>query len=357
MQDHTILIGGLDKTYMQKLALYLNERLDNGMRVELAESRKSSETKSGESEGIISDGKKKNKKKRCWDAVIGTEAFVTEMAEQAVRSIIFSEEEAEDETHIHPYQSRDTLYQKIVSRCVLRAGKIAGNTENKKSKMYVFTGAGNAGQLSAFAALCAWMWSGEIPVLYLDLTECSGIAQLLHLQENASDLSDLILELRRKEDLYLGGYVGRMDRLDYICPTRNPQVLHEMDEVDVRRLLHCILNRNERVAVLALGTMVRGCEQIFMAADRIFLLSEEGIIEECALEERRAFIQKCVGDRPAHIEEISARKLRADTTGSQLLYEWMETEAGKQAAQLQREKENKYGDDLAGSAETDFGET
>ena len=47
MQGHTILIGGLDKTYMQKLALYLNERLDNGMRVELAESPESSETKSG----------------------------------------------------------------------------------------------------------------------------------------------------------------------------------------------------------------------------------------------------------------------------------------------------------------------
>jgi len=356
VQDHTILIGGLDKTYMQKLVLYLNERLDNGMRVELAESPESSETKSGEPEGIISDERKKNEKNRRWDAVIGTEAFVAEMEDQAVRSIIFSEEEAEDETHIYPYQSRDTLYRKIVSRCVLRAGKMAGNPENKKSKMYVFTGAGNVGQLSAFAALCAWMWSREIPVLYLDLAECSGIAQLLHLQENESDLSDLILALRREEDLYLGGYVGRTDRLDYICPTRNPQVLHEMDEADVRRLLHCILNRKETLAVLALGTMVRGCEQIFMAADRIFLLSEEGVIEECALEERRMFIQKCVGDRSAHIEKISIRKLRADTTGSQLLYEWMETEVGKQAAQLQREKENKYGDNLAVSAETDFGE-
>ena len=123
MQDHTILIGGLDKTYMQKLALYLNERLDNGMRVELAEHRKSSEKKSGESESITSDGEKTKTKSRHWDAVIGTETFVMEMAEQAARSIIFSEGEAEDETHIHPYQDRDTLYRKIVSRCVLHAKK------------------------------------------------------------------------------------------------------------------------------------------------------------------------------------------------------------------------------------------
>ena len=342
---------------MQKLALYLNERLDNGMRVELAEHRKSSEKKSGESESITSDGEKTKTKSRHWDAVIGTETFVMEMAEQAARSIIFSEGEAEDETHIHPYQDRDTLYRKIVSRCVLHAGKASGGMETRKSKLFVFTGAGNPGQISAFAALCAWMWAKEVPVLYLDLTECSGIMELLHLQQNASDLSDLILALRRNEDLFLGGYIGRLDKLDYICPTGNPQVLHEMDEADVRRLLHCILNRDEGVTVLTLGTMVRGCEQIFSAADRIVLLSEAGTIEECAQEERRMFIKKCVGDESGHIEKISARKLRADTTGSQLLYEWMETEAGKQAEQLLKEKENKYGDDLAGPAETDFGET
>ncbi len=355
MQDHTILIGGLDKTYMQKLALYLNERLENEMRVELAERREGTENKREESERLISE--KEGVQSRCWDVVIGTEAFVTEMAEQAARSIIISENTAEDETHIHPYQSREILYRKIVSRCVLHAGNMTGSTEHRTSKLFVFTGGGSAGQLSAFAILCAWIWSKKKPVLYLELTECSGIAKLLHLQQDTADLSDLILALRRKEDVFLGGYIGRMDKLDYICPAGNPQVLHEMDEADAERLLHCILNRNEGVTVLALGTMVRGCEQIFTMADRVFLLADDGLIEECALEEHRKFIQKCTGDRPVRIEEISAWKLRADTTGSQILYEWMESEAGERAAKLLEEEENVYGDDLAGSAAADFGET
>ncbi len=355
MQDHTILIGGLDKTYMQKLALYLNERLENEMRVELAESREDTEYKRGELEKSAS--RERAAKNRCWDVVIGTEAFVTEMAEQAARSIIFSEDAAEDETHIYLYQNRDALYRKIVSRCVLHAAKAAERTENRNSKLFVVSGGCSAGQLSAFAVLCAWTWAQKIPVLYLELTECSGIAKLLNLQQDTADLSDLVLALRKKEDLFPGGYIGRMDKMDYICPAGNPQVLHEMEDTDTGRLLHCILNQNDGVAVLALGTMVRGCEQIFSMADRIFLLAEEGIIGECALEERRRFIQKCAGDRPVHIEEISTWKLRANTTGSQLLYEWMESEAGERAAQLLKEKENVYGDDLAGSAAADFRET
>ena len=357
MQDHTILIGGLDKTYMQKLALYLNERLENEMRVELAESqsRESTENKREGQERFIPE--KKEAKSQCWDVVIGTESFVTEMAGSAVRSIIISENAAEDETHIHPYQSREALYRKIVSRCVLHAGNMTGSTEHRTSKLFVFTGGCSAGQLSAFAILCAWTWAKKIPVLYLELTECSGIAKLLHLQQDTADLSDLILALRRKEDLFPGGYIGRMDKLDYICPAGNPQVLHEMDEADAGRLLHCILNRNEGVTVLALGTMVRGCEQIFTMSDRVFLLADDGLIEECALEEHRKFIQKCTGDRPVRIEEISAWKLRAETTGSQLLYEWMESEAGERAAKLLKEEENGDGDDLAGSAAADFGET
>ena len=357
MQDHTILIGGLDKTYMQKLALYLNERLDNGMRVELAEGRETFQEKNSESEKCYSAGKKITSENRRWNVVIGTEAFVMEMAEMSEQCIIFSQDEAEDEMHIHPYQNRDALYRKIISRCVQHVGKAAGSIKQRKSKLFVFTGAGNVGQLSAFAALCSWIWSEEQSVLYLDLTECSGSTRLLHLQQDTGDLADLILALRRKEDLFPGGYIGRLETLDYISPAANPQVLHEIDAQDVRRLLECVLNWNDKaIKVFALGTMVRGCEQIFAAADRIFLLSEDGIVEKCALEERNTFIQKCIGDRSTQIEEIPLQKLRADATGSQILYEWKESEAGKRVAQLLRQKEKMYGDDLAGAANADFGE-
>lgn len=37
VQIYTIVIGGLEKSYMQKLVLYLNERLGKSARVELME--------------------------------------------------------------------------------------------------------------------------------------------------------------------------------------------------------------------------------------------------------------------------------------------------------------------------------
>ena len=82
MQIYTIVIGGLEKSYMQKLVLYLNERLGKSARVELLEHWEIPEQPEvwemkKQSVGVPMEGSK------CWDTGIGSEAFITYLTEQA----------------------------------------------------------------------------------------------------------------------------------------------------------------------------------------------------------------------------------------------------------------------------------
>ena len=70
MQIYTIVIGGLEKSYMQKLVLYLNERLGKSARVELLEHWEIPEQPEvwemkKQSVGVPMEGSK------CWDTGIG----------------------------------------------------------------------------------------------------------------------------------------------------------------------------------------------------------------------------------------------------------------------------------------------
>ena len=81
MQIYTIVIGGLEKSYMQKLVLYLNERLGKSARVELLEHWEIPEQPEvwkmkKQSVGVPMEGSK------CWDTGIGSEAFITYLTEQ-----------------------------------------------------------------------------------------------------------------------------------------------------------------------------------------------------------------------------------------------------------------------------------
>lgn len=356
MQDHTILIGGLDKAYMQKLALYLNERMESGIRVELAEWREDSVNKEAVcfiNQSKLPGGDTERENDGHWNIVIGTEEFAAALKNQADKILVFSEEMAEDDTHIYPYQTREVLYRKIVARCVQHVGNARRKTDGIAPEIIVVTGGTGTGQMSALAVLGAWILSQQKNVLYLNLTECSGISELLHLEQN-EDLSDLILALRRDANTFLGGYTGRLEKMDYICPTGNPQILYELDESDVKRLLECIQHQNYAAVVIALGTIMCGCEEIFSTACQVLLLKEDGLIETCAANEWRELIRKCIGDKAVNIQEITPQKLYGDVTGSQLLYEWMESETGFMLMQILQEKGNTYERRLAGTEETDF---
>ena len=123
MQIYTIVIGGLEKSYMQKLVLYLNERLGKSARVELLEHWEILEQPEvwemkKQSVGVPMEGSK------CWDTGIGSEAFITYLAEQHLvnHTLTVTAQKCTEKAVVYQYQPRDCLYREIVSKCPMNVG-------------------------------------------------------------------------------------------------------------------------------------------------------------------------------------------------------------------------------------------
>ena len=117
MQIYTIVIGGLEKSYMQKLVLYLNERLGKSARVELLEHWEIPEQPEvwkmkKQSVGVPMEGSK------CWDTGIGSEAFITYLTEQHLvnHTLTVTAQKCTEKAVVYQYQPRDCLYREIVSK-------------------------------------------------------------------------------------------------------------------------------------------------------------------------------------------------------------------------------------------------
>lgn len=337
MQTYTIVIGGLEKSFMQKLVLYLNERLGQSARVELLEHWELPEkTQEPGVERQAADIKTEDKK--CWDTGIGSEAFVSYLTRQHLvsQTLTMTEQERSEAATVYQYQSRDCLYREIISKCPMsincyqNAGQASG-----RQRWIVFTGEGQSGDLMAFSLLYAWMLSETKKVLYVNFTECSGMMELFELVGQPDDLSDFLLALRRQSPESLAYYTGRIEELEYLVPADNPQVLRELTETDMNRLLACITQADQyEIVVFALGTLVCGCEQIFLQAERRIQLCGSRLTGQCAGREKERFVSRCAPGREDAMTRIVMPEMNGEHTGISLLYEWREMEPGRLATEL-----------------------
>lgn len=460
MRIYTIVIGGLEKKYMQKLALYLNGRLGNAGQVEIAEHweeatehelvhrcenpenpeerwRKEPESfagcrreEPGEAEkggsertgvsvryrreapgkaanvgdgrkgvsdgcwreisaemavqpsGVSADGERKgehdskiweNGRRICahtgenrgrkgpqphavWQTGIGSEAFVRYLQEQkrAEQTLILTEDGQEDETHIFRYQSCSCLYRKLSARGALST-RDAAVRAGKKQCRYVIAGCCGAGELAAFSTLCAWTLAREERVLYLDLAECSGWQELFGVGQPEADISDLIFALRREEAVVLDDFTSRLDSFDFIFPTENPMILHEITAEDMQTFLNRVLRESDYTAtVFSLGTMVRGCEYLLSGADQVIYLTGASPAGKASAAAGRRFLDRCLGNNGKEVTESLLPNLPEGEMGVHLLYEWSASPAGRLAVRLMKREENSNG--MAGSERTDFSE-
>lgn len=337
MQIYTIVIGGLEKSYMQKLVLYLNERLGKSAQVELLEHWEIPEKpEAGKVEKtsvrVPVDVSK------CWDTGIGSKAFIAYLTEQHLvnQTLTVTAQECPESTVVYQYQSRDCLYRDIVSKCQINVGQRQNTGQNgDRQRWIVFTGEGQSGALMAFSLLYAWMLSETKKVLYVNFTECSGMMELFELVAQPDDLSDFLLALRRQSADSLACYTGRIDELEYLVPADNPQILRELTEGDMNRLLASIVQSDQYDAVVfVLGTLVCGCEQIFLQAEARIHLCGTQLLEQCAGREKERFVSRCAPGREDALKRITLPEMKCEHTGVTLLYEWRETKPGRLAAEL-----------------------
>lgn len=361
MQNPVVVIGGLEKSYMQKLALYLNTRIGKEGYVELLESSdrqmellkgldRQMELLEGSDrqmellgssdrqvDSVREDMRLQNvshQREKHWELAVGSEAFVVALQEagQAEQILILTDTEEEDETHISQYQARSVLFQKIIARYQSIASVGMQMAAVKKQHWIVCTG-GNRGSLMAASVLCAWILARRQRVLYVEFSENSGLVSVFQLEYGTADMSDLFLQLRKDMGTSLELFTGQLDGMDYIRPPENAMILYEIREEDLQAFLRQLSTEGRYDAVVfSLGSMICGCQLIFSQAERILQISGEDLCSRCAAGEEAIFLKKCCSEEK--VTKLMVSEFPGDLPGVHLLHEWSETEMGQRLRQI-----------------------
>ena len=346
MQNPVVVIGGLEKSYMQKLALYLNTRIGKDGYVELLEGSDRQMDLLGSSgkqmELLESSGRQidsvredmrlqnvRHQREKHWELAVGSEAFVVALQEagQAEQILILTDTEEEDEMHISQYQARSVLFQKIIARYQSIASVGMQMAAVKKQHWIVCTG-GNRGSLMAVSALCAWILARRQRVLYVEFSENSGLVSVFQLEYGTADMSDLFLQLRKNMGTSLELFTGQLDGMDYIRPPEN-----EIREEDLQAFLRQLSAEGRYDAVVfSVGSMICGCQLIFSQAERILQISGGDLCSRCAAGEEVAFLKKCCSEEK--VTKLVVSGFSGDLPGVHLLHEWSESEMGQRLRQI-----------------------
>ena len=359
MQNPVVVIGGLEKSYMQKLALYLNTRIGKDGYVELLEGSDRQMDLLGSSgrqiDSVREDMRLQNvrhQREKHWELAVGSEAFVVALqannvfglrhlsdaqairplADQAEQILILTDTEEEDEMHISQYQARSVLFQKIIARYQSIASVGMQMAAVKKQHWIVCTG-GNRGSLMAVSALCAWILARRQRVLYVEFSENSGLVSVFQLEYGTADMSDLFLQLRKNMGTSLELFTGQLDGMDYIRPPENAMILYEIREEDLQAFLRQLSAEGRYDAVVfSVGSMICGCQLIFSQAERILQISGGDLCSRCAAGEEVAFLKKCCSEEK--VTKLVVSGFSGDLPGVHLLHEWSESEMGQRLRQI-----------------------
>ena len=353
MQNPVVVIGGLEKSYMQKLALYLNTRIGKDGYVELLEGSDRQMDLLGSSgkqmELLESSGRQidsvredmrlqnvRHQREKHWELAVGSEAFVVALQEagQAEQILILTDTEEEDETHISQYQARSVLFQKIIARYQSIASVGMQMAAVKKQHWIVCTG-GNRGSLMAVSALCAWILARRQRVLYVEFSENSGLVSVFQLEYGTADMSDLFLQLRKNMGTSLELFTGQLDGdgLHPVHPPENAMILYEIREEDLQAFLRQLSAEGRYDAVVfSVGSMICGCQLIFSQAERILQISGGDLCSRCAAGEEVAFLKKCCSEEK--VTKLVVSGFSGDLPGVHLLHEWSESEMGQRLRQI-----------------------
>lgn len=318
VQLYAMVLGGMEAGYMKKLALYLNDRTEQAMRV-----------------GIVQNPAKEQlgDPKTIW---IGSEKFIKSLKGrvQSERFIVLSEESDEKDEKICRYQSCGKLYQEIMLRCQRYSCLPAAEYVNTKQRWILMTTDGTQAELMAFSLTCAMILGEKGKVLYLNFSQCCGMWGLL-CQEEGRDLGDLILALRRGEDFCLDVYTGRLENVDYLMPPANPMILHELREEDMERLMQTVQKDSRYTFVVAaLGTVCCGSELLFSVAKTLYHLHTEGHVLQHAKNEWERFARLCMGERRLDVKEVTVPPIESGVGGRTEIEELANTAMGQTARRL-----------------------
>ena len=212
--------------------------------------------------------------------------------------IFLSEGSLPSELRIYPavykYQSAENILREILYYYSEQCGEdfcLTGTRRDNKV-IGVYSPVGGSGK-TVFALTLGQVLAESKNVLYLNLEECSGLAEL---SGNSNwNLSDLIYFFRQKNSSFLyrlNSMVRKWDRLDYIPPCDSYMDFRQVAVDEWQKLLYWIRTRSDYdVVVLDLGNMAGHEPEILRQCDGIYVPTGQGLFSQAKLAQWQRYIQ------------------------------------------------------------------
>lgn len=333
---------------MRKLSLYLKQHLSDHIRVGIWK-------KVPQKEDILSAD---DRMPQIWigdAAVIAALKQMTEAADKngeklpETRFVTMTEDpEAAQETTLYAYQSCENLMRficRICQDCVQSENGI--QTRGFKHSLLVI-GTGNLHVSFPWAVALAEQMSGYGRSILLDLVPCSGMEQLLELEEAGDDIGDFFWRLRKNAEADAANLIRRMQKADYCAVGKNPLILGELQGEDMDRLSGKIRQSGCVSAVFLQENPGGLSRELFRRVEAVCCLDDGSVSAGNRSRCIREFYRSCMGnDRGFYVQHVPA--YAAEETGRHLIGEWSCGIYGRMArewmAELYEEKEGRSQDE------------
>lgn len=162
-------------------------------------------------------------------------------------------------------------------------------------KMTAFYAPGGHDLLLPFSISYAVLSGKKAKVLYLNLSEFSGMKTLFR-DKGEMNLSDLIFGIRQKKEhflLRLQSVLHHAEQFDYVLPPENPKDLYELREEDLVYLLTLLQEQTDYKKIIWLcGTLNEAVEQVLEYCCKVVCITKETAFGKYRKAAFESFMQK-----------------------------------------------------------------
>lgn len=310
----TLLIFDREKSYVKKLAEYINSKKDFPFRAVYCNERT-------ELKEIV----------QRWDVelFLVEESFLKYVEEYAASDRViplwgYSRQTSNISGGIYKYQCGEDIIREILIKVAKIEG--LGKLVSRKNKMQIigfYSPVGRSLQ-TTLSLIMGKLIAKKSKVLYINLEGYSGLEELLQFTFSF-DLSDLMYELSSNSSgltAFIGANVRNIEGLDILPPMRNHKDLSSIDIDEWKQLLDIIEQNTEyEYIIMDMSESIRNLSDMLMLCGRIYMTVENDnlaraklnqffdTLEEEYSEELKGKIVKCEAKNIAELGDISIERV------------------------------------------------
>lgn len=209
----------------------------------------------------------------------------------------------EQEPSIFKYQSGEEILRSMFA-CYLKLGRVDSSVSRRRKEVIGLYSPTHCRMQTPFALTMAQILALEKRVLYVNLGEWAGFGTWLQ-EEYRRDLSDLlylISDYGNQVEGLLESVVHSVNRVDYIPPMTDAQLLSQTGAEDYQALLALLVERTEYdVIFLDFGIMVPGFFHLLEQCSNVYAVLDKSAM---ALRQRLQFETSMI---KSGMEQLSGR--------------------------------------------------